>query len=341
MKNDNEKYERMMSQFPAVTIHVNDLYEWVRVVTAMELASFRAFVHKGIKILGPKWLYRGQANSQWGIASGFERLLLDKVSLSPQDKERYLRSIEKVGLHDFKQWAEVTSSFMPGTSGEWLALMQHHGAPTRLIDFTEVPLIALAFALEDCTQLEFDFAVWAVLGYSFNCRHATETASKSISEGNKKVELYDNLEFRVQADEYDGQLLTKILDNDSVQDNTPRILKYNPIQMNKRQKLQRGLFLTCSHLSERFMPLLHEWTATSVADLNNPELEMHVDEVLKSDEVFVDKVANAHLVKFVFDKSLRQKARMLLRCCNIGERTRYGDNDSLASEIKNMMLEYV
>lgn len=338
MKN-NKKCNRMITHFPAVTIHVNDLCEWVRVVTEMEAASFRACEHKGTKILGPNWLYRGQANSQWEIKSGFERLLLDEASVSPQDKERYLRSIEKVGLHDFKQWADVTSSLMPVTSGEWLALMQHHGAPTRLIDFTEVPLIALAFALEDCTQSEFDFAVWAVLGYSFNCRHATETTIKSISEGNMKVELYDNLEFRAQADEYDGQLLIKILDN--VQDITPCILKYNPIQMNKRQKLQRGLFLTCSHLSERFMPLLHEWTATSAADLNNPELEMHVDEVLKSDGVFVDRVANAHLVKFVFDKSLRQKARMLLRCCNIGERTRYGDNDSLASEIKNMMLEYV
>ena len=89
------------------------------------------------------------------------------------------------------------------------------------------------------------------------------------------------------------------------------------------------------------MPLLHSWTDTCAADLNNPKFKMQIDNVLKSNGKFVDTVANAHLVKFVFCKKLRQKARMLLRCCNIGERTRYGDNDSLASETKDMMLEYV
>ena len=341
MKSNVKKYNGAKSQFPAVTIRVNDLYEWVRVVTAMEAASLRKRVYKGTKILAPKWLYRGQANSAWEIASGFERILLAKVPVSLQDKERYLRSIEKVGLHNFKQWADVTNSFVPRTSGEWLALMQHHGAPTRLIDFTEVPLIALAFALEDCTQLKCDFAVWAVLSNSFNCKHAMRTTIKAISDGNKKVELCDNMEFRVLADTYDEQLLGKILDNDNMQRISPCILKYNPIQMNKRQKLQRGLFLTCSHLSEKFMPLLHKWTDTCAADLNNPELEMHVDEVLKCDGRFVDPVANAHLIKYVFDKSLRKDARMLLRCCNIGERTRYGNNDTVAAETKEMMLETV
>ena len=37
--------------------------------------------------------------------------------------------------------------------------MQHHGAPTRLIDFTWSPYVAAFFALERATG---DAAVWAV-----------------------------------------------------------------------------------------------------------------------------------------------------------------------------------
>ena len=32
---------------------------------------------------------------------------------------------------------------------EWLALMQHYGAPTRLLDFTRSPYVACFFALEE------------------------------------------------------------------------------------------------------------------------------------------------------------------------------------------------
>jgi hypothetical protein len=42
---------------------------------------------------------------------------------------------------------------------EWLALMQHHGAPTRLLDFTWSPYVAAFFALERATE---DAAVWAI-----------------------------------------------------------------------------------------------------------------------------------------------------------------------------------
>ena len=47
----------------------------------------------------------------------------------------------------------------PDDDFQWLALMQHHGAPTRLLDFTWSPYVAAFFALERTLN---DGVVWAM-----------------------------------------------------------------------------------------------------------------------------------------------------------------------------------
>lgn len=327
------------AQFKAVTIRVNDLSKWIAVVMAMAKASKKKMEYKGNAILGPNWLYRGQARSDWVISSSFEREILSKSSEKVKQDEKSLYCIERCAMLNFERWAEIPNKQL--TRGELLALMQHHGVPTRLVDFTELPLIALGFALEDDKQEESEFAVWAVLRDSLNCGYAIGKIMREICNGKRKVEQYDDLSFRLFAEEYDRDLFEKILTKEEGIVSAPIMLRYNPIGMNLRQKLQRGLFLTSSHLHANFMPLLHKWTDTSANDLKNTKLELFVGDVLCEDGTFIDKVASAHIIKFVFDKALRKDARVLLECCNIGPRTRYGDNDRVAAETKEMMKEYL
>lgn len=57
--------------------------------------------------------------------------------------------IEKDMLERFKRHAPSYTSYLPANDVEWLFLAQHHGLPTRLLDWTFNPLVALFFALEN------------------------------------------------------------------------------------------------------------------------------------------------------------------------------------------------
>ena len=48
----------------------------------------------------------------------------------------------------------------------WLEIVQHFGVPTRLLDFTENPLVALYFACVDCPEV--DGAVWIINEPAYN-----------------------------------------------------------------------------------------------------------------------------------------------------------------------------
>jgi hypothetical protein len=54
-------------------------------------------------------------------------------------------------------------NLMPDSKLAWLSIMQHYGVPTRLVDFTSSPYVALYFALESYQPLsKADVAVYAI-----------------------------------------------------------------------------------------------------------------------------------------------------------------------------------
>jgi hypothetical protein len=95
------------------------------------------------------FVYRGVANKEWGLETSLKRL-----------GPAYL-VVERPLIRNFAKYAQ------PGeipSSALWfrLAVAQHHGLPTRLMDWTVSPRVATHFATFEEEHYDKDGAIWAV-----------------------------------------------------------------------------------------------------------------------------------------------------------------------------------
>lgn len=124
--------------------------------TVIEISKWPQFVEKVSELPYRKWAFRGQGDANWRLSSSLYRYLSEYLP-DTGDWERREHHI----LRAFMRRAHLLLERVPEERQifEWWGLMQHHGAPTRLIDFTWSPYVAAFFALEKATETA---AVWAL-----------------------------------------------------------------------------------------------------------------------------------------------------------------------------------
>lgn len=101
------------------------------------------------------FIFRGMPEVSFELRSG-----LLWLARGPEEA----RQLEPHLLRSFRKYAQ-TSAIAGESAWKWLALAQHHGLPTRLVDWTWSPLVALHFATWDTARYAQDGLVLAVDTY--------------------------------------------------------------------------------------------------------------------------------------------------------------------------------
>lgn len=102
----------------------------------------------GLRRFRASWAFRGMSCADHDLSTALNRHLRGQAEL----ERDMLRAFRKYAFRD-ADWKTVW---------HWLALAQHHGLPTRLLDFTYSPLVALHFATANLAAYHLDGVVWAV-----------------------------------------------------------------------------------------------------------------------------------------------------------------------------------
>jgi hypothetical protein len=126
-----------------------------------ELSKIRSiWRHKKKKSKGHSkalW-FRGQRSMDWGLRPRFYR-------------REYKGAFESEIRLEFEgSGLQLSTTNLNRSKWEWYFLMQHYGAPTRLLDWTGNPLVALYFAIVEHQVLgkDRDAAVWVFDPWRWN-----------------------------------------------------------------------------------------------------------------------------------------------------------------------------
>lgn len=181
----------------------------------LRLSGWTDFVERLGALKG--WAFRGEVSATWPLLTSLGRKMLTYCpdrKLWPLRESRALRIFRRKA-HNYLQDISALKDDLRS-----LSLMQHHGAPTRLLDFTKSPHVAAFFALESAAG---DAAVYAL---------NTPVLWDSAPRGHDAL-VRDAIDPRVP-----GNFEKYFLNNDH-----PVVWFGEPSEMDRRLVAQSGLFV--------------------------------------------------------------------------------------------------
>jgi hypothetical protein len=210
-----------------------------------ENVSWNEFIEHVRDLPKNEWLFKGLLD-EWVLDTTIERQCRKwKINL------KHLPQIEFKLMRDFQRKYPDTAP-KPEPKEDylwWLALMQHHGAPTRLLDWTYSPYVASYFAFEYALLQGNNNSKAAIC--AVNRKGWFDIESKSIVEKILEDENCEDKDFfrKLQASEpntFKPLLMKK-------ERKRPFLCVLNPWRLNQRLAIQQGVFMIPGDISKPFM----------------------------------------------------------------------------------------
>ncbi len=168
--------------------------------------------------------FRGMGNSNFTLATSLMRLGGDFNQL----EKHLLRNFRKYGHHSFQADESVW---------HWLTMGQHHGLPTRLLDWTYSPFVSMHFATADIRYADEDGVIWKV-NYHDCYRQLPNVLKSSLDQEGGNVFTVEMLDSLVQDLDAFDQLAQE-----------PFFIFFEPPSVDARIVNQHGLFTVASDAS--------------------------------------------------------------------------------------------
>ena len=250
----------------------------------------------------PGHVFRGQSNAQWLLSTTMER-----VAQRYRFPDGMLRNREMVLLINFQRRAHHYINAPPPLDDyiEWLALMQHHGAPTRLLDFSHSFYVAAFFAMESAEQ---DAAIWA-LSTDFTMGHT----SNVLGEETTVYDLYEESRAILQA-YFRGDQTSAC------------VMLVEPYRMNERLAVQQGCFVVPGDLNKTFMENLALWLEVDITAF----AAKHARLMRRSD---LHLLIDTPVIKIILPRKIYNKAMWDLEKMNVTAASLFPGLDGFARSL--------
>lgn len=287
---------------PYSVIRVDKFDEFRKLFLSEEKSSFR-------REDGDKFIFRGQSDATWHLEPSLMRrgYTLGRIN----DRGDIIKDCENEAMWAFGREASKQLEYRGLEGVNLLSLMQHYECKTRLLDFTQSPLIALYMAIEPFADKEGpmpDIALWTV-----NVNKLFRLGDDATL--NQIVKAHLNKCNSILSQDHDYGI--------------PGVSIVYPSICNWRISAQDALFL---------MPHSLSWS-----------FEDNLRAVVPGDNLFEEKTLSSHddlrlllnspVCKLVICADLHDKIKWMLKNANINARTVYPDLVGLGRHIGRLIQE--
>ena len=259
--------------------------------------------------INSQFLFRGMENSSYSLLPSIFRKVKTKQPYGEIENYKYLALNKEIDI--LKNFIQEASTYIYNLNSvsqkfvRWLELAQHYGVPTRLLDWSNNPLVALYFACESNSQEEA--IVWILHRGNY-----VKYISKEENRVNNKKKIEELIE----------ELLSEsdVKEQETIMPKFPLI--YTPYYFDNRMSAQGSWFMAWGTKNDALENMVEEYILYEFTRQR------------KQTYVYTGKSKKKFLFRFLIPKSNKQSIMRQLDHIGINAKTLFPGLDGIGKYIE-------